>query len=70
MSGFALSARSLQRLEGVYAQLVEIVKLAIQRTAVDFTVVEGLRTSEGQRDLVAAGKSQAANGLRLRQADG
>lgn len=70
MSGFALSAGSLQRLEGVHPQLVEIVKLAIQRTAVDFTVVEGLRTPERQRELVGAGKSQTLNGLHLRQADG
>lgn len=70
MSGFAMSARSLQRLEGVHPQLVEIVKLAIQRTAVDFTVVEGLRTPERQRELVAAGKSQTLNSLHLRQADG
>ncbi|MEN4919453.1 M15 family metallopeptidase [Achromobacter spanius] len=70
MSGFALSARSLQRLEGVHPQLVEVVKLAIQRTAVDFTVVEGLRTPERQRELVAAGKSRTMNGLHLRQADG
>lgn len=70
MPGFALSARSLQRLEGVHPQLVEIVKRAIQRTAEDFTVVEGLRTPERQRELVATGKSQTVNGLHLRQADG
>ncbi|WP_373981591.1 M15 family metallopeptidase [Achromobacter sp. JD417] len=70
MSRFTLSARSLQRLEGVHPQLVEIVKLAIQRTAVDFTVVEGLRTPERQRELVAAGKSQTLNGLHLKQPDG
>jgi len=70
MSGFALSARSLQRLEGVHPQLVDVVKLAMQRTAVDFTVVEGLRTPERQRELVDAGKSQTLNGLHLRQADG
>ena len=39
--GFNLSARSVQRLEGVHPHLVDVVKLAIQRTAVDFTVVEG-----------------------------
>ncbi|MNL35486.1 hypothetical protein D3C87_1575190 [compost metagenome] len=65
-----MSARSLWRLEEVHPQLVEIVKLAIQRTAVDFTVVEGLRTPERQRELVAAGTSQTLNGLHLRQADG
>lgn len=70
MSGFNLSARSLQRLGGVHPRLVEIVKLAIQRTAVDFTVVEGLRTSERQRELVAQGASQTQNSLHLKQQDG
>lgn len=70
MSGFKLSARSLQRLEGVHPLLVEIVKLAIQRTEVDFTVVEGLRTPERQRELVDKGASQTMNGLHLKQATG
>lgn len=70
MSAFSLSARSLQRLDGVHPRLVEIVKLAIQRTAVDFTVVEGLRTPERQRELVAQGASQTQNSLHLRQQDG
>ncbi|CAB3863651.1 hypothetical protein LMG26858_02354 [Achromobacter anxifer] len=70
MSQFRLSARSLQRLEGVHPQLVEIVKLAIRRTPVDFTVVEGLRTAERQRELVAKGASQTQNSLHLKQPDG
>lgn len=70
MSEFSLSARSLQRLDGVHPRLVEIVKLAIQRTAVDFTVVEGVRTPERQRELVAQGASQTQNSLHLRQQDG
>ena len=53
--GFNLSARSVQRLEGVHPHLVDVVKLAIQRTAVDFTVVEGVRAAERQRELVAKG---------------
>lgn len=70
MSQFQLSQRSLQRLEGVHPRLVAVVKLAIQRTPVDFTVVEGLRTAERQRELVAKGASQTLNSLHLRQADG
>lgn len=70
MPEFILSARSLQRLEGVHPRLVEIVKLAIQRTPVDFTVVEGLRTAERQRELVAKGASQTQNSLHLKQPDG
>ncbi|WP_334162810.1 M15 family metallopeptidase [Achromobacter insolitus] len=67
---FQLSKRSLDRLAGVHPDLVAVVKLAIQRTHTDFTVVEGLRTPDRQRELKAAGKSQTLNGLHLRQADG
>lgn len=70
MKQFQLSQRSLARLAGVHPALVEVVKLAIQRTPVDFTVVEGLRTPERQRELVAKGASQTQNSLHLRQADG
>ncbi len=70
MSTFTLSTRSLQRLQGVHPRLVAVVKLAIQRTPVDFTVVEGLRTSERQRELVAKGASQTQNSLHLKQPDG
>lgn len=70
MSNFQLSQRSLTRLAGVHPDLVKVVKLAIQRTAVDFTVVEGLRTAERQRELVAQGASQTQNSYHLKQADG
>lgn len=55
---FALGARSLHRLEGVHPDLVAVVKRAIALTEIDFTVTEGLRTRERQRELVAAGASQ------------
>lgn len=70
MSEFQLSQRSLTRLAGVHPDLVEIVKLAIQRTAMDFTVVEGLRTPDRQRELVAQGASQTQNSFHLKQGDG
>lgn len=55
---YKLSKRSLDRLVGVDEGLVEVVKLAIQTTTVDFAVLEGLRTIERQRELVAKGASQ------------
>ena len=55
---FRLSQRSLDRLQGVDDRLVEVVKMAIQLTKVDFGVVQGLRTIEMQRKLVASGASQ------------
>lgn len=55
---FKLSQRSLDRLEGVDERLVAVVKYAITATKVDFGVVQGLRTIEEQRELVAKGASQ------------
>lgn len=62
---FVLSKRSLQRLEGVHPDLVKVVKRAIQLTSVDFTVLEGLRTLERQKQLVAAGASKTMNSRHL-----
>ena len=70
MSQFQLSQRSLTRLVGVHPDLVAVVKLAIQRTAVDFTVVEGVRTVEQQREYVTRGASKTMNSYHLPQADG
>jgi len=55
---FHLSQRSLDNLEGVDPQMVAVVKLAITKTKIDFGVIEGVRTIECQRELVAAGASK------------
>lgn len=70
MSNFQLSQRSLTRLAGVHPDLVDVVKLAIQRTPVDFTVVEGVRTVAQQREYVATGASKTMDSYHLPQADG
>lgn len=57
MSGFVLGERSLKRLQGVDVRLINIVKRAIQLSTVDFTVVEGFRTIERQRQLYAQGRT-------------
>lgn len=56
--GFKLSQRSLERLAGVNDDLVRVVKIAITRSPLDFSITEGLRTVERQRGLVAQKKSQ------------
>lgn len=56
--GFKLSKKSLERLEGVDERLIEVVKIAIEVSNIDFVVTEGLRTVERQRELVAKGASQ------------
>jgi peptidoglycan L-alanyl-D-glutamate endopeptidase CwlK len=55
---FALSAKSLLRLEDVHPDLVRVVKRAIKTSPTDFVVTEGLRTVERQKQLVAAGASK------------
>jgi peptidoglycan L-alanyl-D-glutamate endopeptidase CwlK len=58
---FALSERSKKRLEGVDRNLVDVVKLAIEYTKIDFGVTQGLRTPEEQKKLVESGASQTMN---------
>jgi len=55
---FALGNKSRVNLNGVHPSLVRVVELAIKKTTVDFTVTEGLRTIERQKQLVAAGASK------------
>ena len=55
---FSLSKRSLSKLEGVHPELVDVVKLAITLTKVDFGVTFGKRTKEEQEALVKAGRSK------------
>ena len=63
--GFKLSKRSLSRLEGVKPELVKVVQRAISITSVDFGVIQGLRTMEEQRELVAKGASQTMKSKHL-----
>ena len=63
--GFKLGKRSLEKLEGVDASLVAVVKQAIELTKIDFGVIYGLRTVEEQEKLVAAGKSQTMKSKHL-----
>jgi peptidoglycan LD-endopeptidase CwlK len=58
---FKLSNRSKKNLEGVDDRLVAVVEYAIEVTKVDFAVIEGIRTTQRQRELVASGASQTMN---------
>jgi peptidoglycan L-alanyl-D-glutamate endopeptidase CwlK len=55
MSKFILGKRSTDNLQGVNADLVRVVKLALELSPVDFTVIEGLRTKERQAELMKQG---------------
>jgi len=65
MKSYKLSARSLKNLEGVHRDLQDVVKRAIQNTEVDFCVIEGLRTLEKQKKLVASGASKTLRSRHL-----
>ena len=62
---YKLSLRSRQRLSGVHPDLVAVVKRAIEITEQDFSVIEGIRHIERQRQLVAKGKSTTMNSRHL-----
>ena len=55
--GFKLGKTSLARLQGVDETLVNVVKRAIEISEVDFTVLEGVRTLDRQRELYAQGRT-------------
>ena len=60
-----LGQRSLSRLEGVHPDLVRVVKKAAAISDLDFTVLEGIRTLERQRKLVAEGASRTMKSRHL-----
>lgn len=63
--GYQLGAKSLSKLEGVHPDLVKVVKRAIEISDIDFTVTEGVRTMERQKELVAAGASKTMKGRHI-----
>ena len=62
---FKLSQRSIDKMEGVDAELVAVTKRAIELTKIDFGVIYGMRTIQEQEKLVAAGKSQTMKSKHL-----
>jgi len=60
-----LGSRSLSRLEGVHPDLVRVVKKAAAMSDLDFTVLEGLRTQERQKELMKNGATKTMNSRHL-----
>ena len=55
------SARSLKNLSGIHPDLRRVIDRALQDSPLDFVVIEGLRTKERQKQLVASGASKTLN---------
>ena len=62
---YKLGKRSLEELDGVHEDLIAIVKRAIEITPQDFSVHDGIRTLEEQKNLVEKGASKTLNSRHL-----
>lgn len=60
-----IPASGLERLKGVHPVLSGLVREIADRCEIPFTVIEGLRSAERQRQLVAAGASKTQNSRHL-----
>ncbi len=65
-----LGMKSVANLHGVHPDLVRVVEAAAQLTQVGFAVIEGVRSLERQKELVANGSSMTLQSKHLIQADG
>lgn len=59
------SKRSLDNMQGIHNDLRRVLNRALQESPVDFVVIEGLRTVERQRQLVAMGASKTMRSRHL-----
>jgi peptidoglycan LD-endopeptidase CwlK len=55
------SARSINNMNGIHPDLRRVLDRALKDSPLDFVVIEGLRTLERQKQLVATGASQTLN---------
>jgi peptidoglycan L-alanyl-D-glutamate endopeptidase CwlK len=60
---FSFGNRSKERLTGVHPDLVKVIEEAIKESPLDFSITEGLRTKERQKELFDAGKSQTGKAV-------
>lgn len=67
---FTLGNKSRLELNGVHPKLVAVVERAIEITEQDFSVHDGLRTIEEQREYVRRGVSWTMNSMHRVQPDG
>lgn len=62
---FKLSTRDNTKLSGVHPDLVRVIKTAADMSELRFTVLEGLRSVERQKQLMAAGATRTMNSRHL-----
>lgn len=62
---YKFGKRSLDRLKDVHPDLVRVIKRAIGCSTIDFTVLEGRRTLERQKELMRVGATRTMNSRHL-----
>lgn len=67
---YKFSDKSLEKLKGVHPLLVDCVHLAMNLQILDFSVQEGIRSIDRQKELVATGRSKTMLSKHIIQADG
>lgn len=67
---YKLSKKSLERLSTVHPDLQKVVNRAIELASEDFSVLEGVRTIEKQRENISKGVSKTMKSNHLVQVDG
>lgn len=67
---YKFGKKSLSRLEGVHPLLINLVHSAMDKQIMDFSVIEGVRTLEKQKDYVKRGVSKTLKSKHLIQPDG
>ena len=65
MSNFKWGPKSLSNMHGIHPDLRAVLNHALSVSIVDMSVIEGLRSEERQRKLVAEGKSWTMNSRHL-----
>lgn len=65
MATFEFSEKSVKELNGVHADLIAVVKRALELSVQDFAVHDGLRTLEEQKKHVAAGAAETLDSRHL-----
>lgn len=62
---FTFSKRSLDNLKNIHPDLQAVAHLALQKSPIDFVVIEGVRTKKRQAELLKSGATRTMNSRHL-----
>ena len=62
---YSFGSKSKERLKGVHPQMVRLMEEAIKSSPLDFSITEGVRSLERQKELFSSGKSQTMRSRHL-----